>query len=44
MEEDTVVYCPRCNRPYANLELAKEHVAGQHPDHDPNWWDSGETE
>lgn len=34
------VYCPRCDRLYPNLEAAKTHVAKQHPDHDPEWWDT----
>ncbi len=33
-------YCPRCDKPKKNLEECKKHVAEQHPDHDPEWWDT----
>lgn len=33
-------YCPRCDRVYDTLQKCIEHVAGQHPDHDPEWWDT----
>jgi hypothetical protein len=43
------MYCPRCDRIYdggsrsATLEIVKKHVAEQHPDHDPEWWDTYPT-
>lgn len=40
-------YCPRCDNPYtsneskaAALEKVKTHVAAQHPDHDPEWYET----
>lgn len=43
----TEMYCPRCDHKYdslknreATLEIVKDHVAKQHPDHDPEWWDT----
>lgn len=44
--QPAVMYCPRCDRQYtANtdnevLEKVKTHVSGQHPDHDPEWYDT----
>jgi len=41
MVETQVFYCPRScheNRTYPSLAAVIKHVAGQHPDHDPNWW------
>lgn len=43
-----VMFCPRCDRPYVGegtketsaLEKVKRHVAGQHPDHDPQWFET----
>lgn len=44
-----VVYCPRCQRPYTQkssethedlMDRVIKHVSGQHPDHDPQWWDT----
>lgn len=35
-----VFYCPRsCHegRTYPTLDAVKTHVAGQHPEYDPNW-------
>lgn len=38
--------CPRCDRPYYAptadevLEKVKTHVSGQHPDHDPLWYET----
>lgn len=35
--------CPRdCHRgrTYPTLEAVKEHVRKQHPDHDPEWFDT----
>lgn len=44
---NNTMYCPRCDRPFnsgtsqdATLELVKVHVAGQHPDHDPLWFET----
>lgn len=34
------VYCPRCDRPYPDLETVKKHVVEQHPDHDPYWFET----
>lgn len=42
------LYCPRCDRAYTTkketridtIERLKKHVALQHPDHDPNWFDT----
>lgn len=40
------MFCPRCDRPYFGktadeaLENVKKHVAEQHPDHDPVWWET----
>jgi len=40
----TTLYCPRCDRAYkgtdpeAVLLRVRNHVALQHPDHDPDWW------
>lgn len=41
------VYCPRCDREYTSevsradaMEKVKKHVPEQHPDHDPEWWDT----
>lgn len=34
------VYCPRCDRLYPNLAACIEHVDKQHPDHDPEWYDT----
>lgn len=43
-------FCPVCDRPYSStvsreavLETVKKHVAGQHPDYDPEWWDTYPT-
>ena len=39
-------YCPRsCHegRTYATLDEVKKHVAGQHPDHDPDWAEDPEN-
>jgi hypothetical protein len=42
-----IFYCPRCPKEYKSnisMELAEKecikHVSGQHPDHDPNWYDT----
>lgn len=43
-----VMYCPRCDRMYIGegtpetraLAKVKKHVAGQHPDHDPLWFET----
>lgn len=49
IERVTVIYCPRCERPYkrkqgekysATMRRVIDHVAQQHPDHDPEWWDT----
>lgn len=43
------MYCPRCDRPYEGnsnddvLEKVKLHVQGQHPDHDPEWFETYPT-
>lgn len=42
------LYCPRCDREYPwdgtkykfRLEKLIKHVALQHPDHDPEWFDT----
>ena len=42
------LYCPRCDRVFITqsekrtdtIERLKKHVALQHPDHDPNWYDT----
>lgn len=43
------LYCPRCDRAYTTpkgekridtIERLKKHVALQHPDHDPEWFDT----
>lgn len=39
-QTSTQMYCPRCDRLYENLEKVKKHVAEQHPDHDPEWWET----
>lgn len=37
------MFCPRCDRRYTGKDLealelrVRNHVALQHPDHDPNW-------
>ena len=45
----TTIYCPRCQRGYNRkkgeaytdiLNRVKDHVALQHPDHDPDWADT----
>lgn len=45
----SIFYCPRCDRAYerkdgetynAFVERVKRHVSQQHPDHDPEWWDT----
>lgn len=39
-------WCPRCDREYQEdtwtkaFDKVKEHVKGQHPDHDPQWYDT----
>jgi hypothetical protein len=44
--ESPKMYCPRCDRLYyastpAKLEeKVKKHVMEQHPDHDPEWYDT----
>lgn len=42
-----VFFCPRCDRKYTSETSAQEvedqvktHVAGQHPNHDPNWFET----
>ena len=42
-----IAYCPRCDRPFnltkkglEALDQLKEHVANQHPDYDPEWYDT----
>lgn len=43
------LFCPRCDRTYTAkpgdsywrfLERLKTHVREQHPDHDPEWFDT----
>lgn len=43
------IYCPRCDRPYLRnagethtelMNRVKDHVSQQHPDHDPEWFDT----
>lgn len=42
------LYCPRCDRVFITqnekridtIERLKKHVALQHPDHDPEWFDT----
>lgn len=42
------IYCPRCDRAYPDngskfklrMEKLKKHVREQHPDHDPEWYDT----
>lgn len=42
------LYCPRCDRKYPDtgekihirVENLKKHVREQHPDHDPEWFDT----
>lgn len=50
MAEEVIytVHCPRCDRAYSSsvsrqiaLDICKEHVSLQHPDHDPNWAEDG---
>lgn len=45
----TKMYCPRCDRAYTAegkdsymnvLKRVISHVAEQHPDHDPEWYDT----
>jgi hypothetical protein len=43
-------YCPRCNRPKKStlslgdaLEQVKKHVEQNHPDYDPEWYDTYPT-
>ena len=47
VEPSHEMYCPRCDKKFdslvsdnATLELVKKHVAGQHPDHDPEWFET----
>lgn len=41
------IYCPRCDRRYSGLDAEaletrmRRHVAAQHPDHDPLWFETG---
>lgn len=41
-----IVCCPRCDRKYGGKDKnevwnrVKKHVAEQHPDHDPEWFDT----
>ena len=37
------MYCPRCDKLKPNLEVLKDHVSKQHPDYDPEWWDTYPT-
>lgn len=42
------LYCPRCDRVFITqnekridtIERLKKHVRFQHPDHDPEWFDT----
>jgi hypothetical protein len=34
------IYCPRCDRRKKNWDELKTHVALQHPDHDPLWYET----
>lgn len=45
----STIFCPRCDRPYKGaigesyrklLDRVIKHVAEQHPDHDPEWYDT----
>lgn len=42
------MFCPRCDRKYGSnnkpalLEKVKQHVREQHPDHDPEWYETAE--
>lgn len=45
----SVFFCPRCDRRYDRkdgesytglLNRVIFHVSQQHPDHDPEWWDT----
>lgn len=48
----TTLYCPRCDRKYTSkkdesykklMDRLIKHVALQHPDHDPQWYDTYPT-
>lgn len=45
----SVLYCPRCDRKYQGevgesyrklMDRLIKHVRDQHPDHDPEWFDT----
>ncbi|QXO14093.1 hypothetical protein SEA_ENDAVE_71 [Gordonia phage EndAve] len=45
----SVLYCPRCDRKYESkvgesyrklMDRLIKHVRDQHPDHDPEWFDT----
>lgn len=46
-ESMKILYCPRCDRPYAGKKLIEawnrliEHVRLAHPDYDPLWSEVG---
>lgn len=48
--EHKVVYCPRCDRPFAEATLIKvwdrlvNHVREAHPDYDPEWYETGDDD
>jgi len=47
IEKAYPMYCPVCDRKYDSekskkdtLDKVKKHVELQHPDYDPEWWDT----
>ncbi|QGJ90415.1 hypothetical protein HWC81_gp70 [Gordonia phage Crocheter] len=48
-QSTSVLYCPRCDRKYEGkvgesyrklMDRLIKHVRDQHPDHDPEWFDT----
>lgn len=49
-ESKTVIFCPRCDRKFKGkkdgelygsiMDRLIQHVRIQHPDHDPEWFDT----
>lgn len=48
-EVTSTLYCPRCDRKYDSksgetykrlMDRLIKHVSEQHPDHDPEWFDT----
>lgn len=48
MAQSDTIFCPRCDRAYPKsmgalrdrIQTLKRHVRLQHPDHDPQWYDT----